>query len=298
MQDPQFANVSSTLQQNLILFITSISNVSYSSLKIHLAAIKYQAEVHGYSIPNNSLHRLYLLLHGIKRSQGNRNKKPKRLPITPTLLKAMLKNLFNSSRSYIDKIMIRSAFLTAFFGFLRVSEYTSLHVRSFDPETTLTLQDLKIKNYNHKQVIEINIKSSKTDPFRSGALIKLTPNYTELCPVKALLHLIHHHPLKSGPLFTFNNNKYLTRRELSNIMKELLPNNISNISSHSFRIGAATTAAAAGFPRWLIQSLGRWSSDCFRDYLRIPNETLHNVSKLLSQMNVNSSAAYDPDNFS
>jgi len=32
-------------------------------------------------------------------------------------------------------------------------------------------------------------------------------------------------------------------------------------SSHSFLIGAATTAAAAGLPVWLIKNLGRWSSN-------------------------------------
>jgi len=34
-------------------------------------------------------------------------------------------------------------------------------------------------------------------------------------------------------------------------------------SSHSFEIGAASTAAAAGIPDWKIQALGRWSSDCY-----------------------------------
>jgi len=33
--------------------------------------------------------------------------------------------------------------------------------------------------------------------------------------------------------------------------------NQSNFASHSFRIGASTTAAAAGIPSWIIKSLGR-----------------------------------------
>jgi hypothetical protein len=40
--------------------------------------------------------------------------------------------------------------------------------------------------------------------------------------------------------------------------------------SHSFRIGAATTAASMGFSEIQIQNMGRWNSSAFRKYIRIP----------------------------
>ena len=85
------------------------------------------------------------------------------------------------------------------------------------------------------------------------------------------------HHSKTGPLFSFQGGKYLTRKDISNVLHEFLPHNTKGISSHSFRIGAAS----AGYPRWLIQSLGRWSSDCFRSYIRIPNSTIDFEYKLL-----------------
>ena len=39
-------------------------------------------------------------------------------------------------------------------------------------------------------------------------------------------------------------------------------------SSHSFRIGAASTAARLGISDQTIQVLGRWSSQAYRSYIR------------------------------
>ena len=51
-------------------------------------------------------------------------------------------------------------------------------------------------------------------------------------------------------------------------------------SSHSFRIGAATAAAAAGVPDWCIQGLGRWLSDC---YIRLSSSSTSNMAEIVAQ---------------
>ena len=52
--------------------------------------------------------------------------------------------------------------------------------------------------------------------------------------------------------------------------------------SHSFRIGAATTAAAVGILAWLIKTLGRWSSNAYMDYIQCPRTAPSAVSHILS----------------
>jgi hypothetical protein len=44
--------------------------------------------------------------------------------------------------------------------------------------------------------------------------------------------------------------------------------NLKNYKSHSFRIGAATTAWAKGFSEEQIQQIGRWNSEAFKKYIR------------------------------
>ena len=278
-------------EHNLMLFISSISTTSISNIKSHLAAIKHHMILYGYHQVIPPLPRLYMLTRAIKRTNRH-NTRPNRNPITISKLNQLKHYLStNTLLNIFDQTMLWAAFLTAFFGFLRSSEYVSPTTTYFDPETTLLLSDVQFIN----QRTHIHIKASKTDPFRHGCTIRLSPTNSHICPTTAITSYINMHPTNTGPLFTYSDGTYLTRRRLNTILRTVFRTH-NHISSHSFRIGAATTAAAAGYPQWLIQQLGRWNSDCFRTYIRIPNTTIDRVSTSLTG-HYNITNAWDPNTY-
>ena len=54
-----------------------------------------------------------------------------------------------------------------------------------------------------------------------------------------------------------------------------------NYAGHSFRIGAATTAANQGLSDSLIKTLGRWESAAYMLYIRTPQSVLRSVAMSL-----------------
>ena len=88
----------------------------------------------------------------------------------------------------------------------------------------------------------------------------------------------------NGPLFQYSTGSPLTKLSLTSETRQLLSLsgfNPSDYAGHSYRIGAATTAASVGLPPWLIKTMGRWSSECYEKYIRCPHSLLFEVSDKL-----------------
>lgn len=136
--------------------------------------------------------------------------------------------------------------------------------------------DLDVDSVTSPLCIKVNIKTSKTDPFRRGCAIYIGKAKPPLCAVEAVLAYLHIREATPGPLFMLQSGEPLTRVLLTKWLREILEaaNIPGNYASHSFRIGAATMAARNGVPDHLIQTLGRWSSDAFKGYVRTPVDVL------------------------
>jgi len=159
-----------------------------------------------------------------------------------------------------DKLMLWSAFTLAFFGFLRVSEFMAVTSTTFVPETTLTCTDI-IDN----GCLVVTIKAAKADPYRRGQAIAIAPSGTSVCAVRAFRRYCPHKA--ALPLCRFTDGTFLTRQVLTRHLRDLLTiagiDNVHHYATHSFTSGAATSAAKANLPNWLIKVLARWRSDSY-----------------------------------
>jgi len=173
--------------------------------------------------------------------------------------------------------MLWAACLMGFYGFLRCAEFTIPSLFQFASDKHLPATDVAVDNRK---------KSSKTDPFGEGVTIYLGKTDNVLCPVAAILEYLIRRGNHPGPLFVLQDGRPLSRSMLVEKVRQALRRagiDASEYNGHSFRIGAATTAAAQGISVPLIKTLGRWRSEAFHTYIKIPRDTLASVSATLSQ---------------
>lgn len=270
----------------LMYFATHLSSkLQFRSIKLYLASVKSLHLEYGYYLDFKQMFQLRRLLKGLKRQLGS--KKRERQPITFSILQAIHDLIKPAFCNDLTTVMLWAAFTLAFYGFLRVSEFTLDD--KFNPNYHLSLNDITFHpNIQNPEHLTLNIKQSKTDPFREGIQLTIAKSGTDICAVLALRDYLLQKPYlpAQGPLFTLESGKPLTRSILTANLRSLLHLiglKDSAYASHSFRIGAATSAGTAGLPPWLIKTLGRWKSNCFELYIRTPKEVLMHVPRKLAQ---------------
>ena len=236
----------------------------------------------GYSDPTTD-ESLHLVCRGIRRQQNNSERT--RLPITINLLRTLKDQLRSSQMPLLEQRLLWTAFTLSFYGFLRASECLSL-----------TWSDVLI----HNDYISITLRQSKTDPFRRGQLVYVYATSTTTCPVRAM-HNYKNMLITQQPhhlVFSAGTISPLSHQQLTTILRSLLTQAglcPSLYASHSFRIGAATTAAAVGLAPSLIKTLRRWNSNAYMAYARCPQSVIATVPQRLSTASVSADTSWNPD---
>ena len=151
------------------------------------------------------------------------------------MLRTIKQQLHISNFTLIEQPLLWAAFTTAFYAFLRASEFTS----SANDSATLRWSDIQISS----NTLIITLRQSKTDPFRRGHTLYISATITSTCPVKALQQYTSMIPTEHriGSLFKAGRFSPLSRTHVTDALHQLLQQagyDSHLYSSHSFRIGA------------------------------------------------------------
>ena len=264
-----------------IPYLFYAKQLSSQSIKVYVSAIRAMHVTEGFANPADNV-RVKLALKAIACEQ----KRPvqKKMAITYNILSRfadLLGNAFNDR-------MMWSAMTLAHFACMRTAEFVASSSESFDSRSQLRVSDISLLNTDTGKIgMRVFLKCSKTDPTGKGVAIYVGCSGTQICAVcsmhnyLALIRLDDH----NSPLFRWENGLYLTRSSFVKRTKELvemLGLDKNEYSGHSFRVGAATSGAAAGFSPQDLKILGRWSSDAYLGYIRTPIDKLFGFATRLA----------------
>ena len=171
-----------------------------------------------------------------------------------------------------DNIMLWAASLTTFFSFCWADETTVPSDDSYNPESHLSYSDIAVNDAKTPSIVSLQIKQSKTDQERVGTRVVIGRTGDDICPINAFLTYLSRRRDKPGPLFQWRDGPPLAKSQfVSKVRSVPLAANLpaTDFAGHSFRIGAATTAATAGLDDSTIQTLGRWKSSSYLLYVRL-----------------------------
>ena len=245
--------------RNFLAFLAN-KGTSPSTATTYLAGISFLHKLNNWEDPSKDFQCQKMLI-GLKKLGS-------RLPLTLEMLKSILTHLPRACPSAYECQLFTAAFLTCFFGLLRVGELSAPNRSTPSP---LLLSHLSFSPNLH---VTLLLTRSKTDQFKKGHRIKLKPSPDpQLCPCRALHRYITlFRTSRQGPLFMHSDTSPLTSFQFTSVLKHSAAHAgipTQHLSSHSFRIGACSSALNLGLSVKDIKQLGRWSSKAFQSYIRI-----------------------------
>ncbi|XP_055330395.1 uncharacterized protein LOC129582806 [Paramacrobiotus metropolitanus] len=181
-----------------------------------------------------------------------------RQPVTLETMRYLKDAIRSSGMSHYEQSLHWVTFTFMYFGFLRIGEVTCPSTNRYDPRRTLMSADVQ----DHGSQILLHLKVTKTDPTGQGHSVALTATDRSVCPVQAYRKYLAHAQFmptaRARPCLIHQDGRYLTRRSVEACLHRLLEGHPDQlrINTHSFRIGAATTAARNNVPDRVIQRAG------------------------------------------
>lgn len=255
---------------HMVLYIAYCytQGLAASTTRTHISALSFTFQLGGFE----DITQHFLIK---KQLQGFTKLNPSsdsRLPITPSILTKLIAVLPHISNSAFITSMLRAMFLLAFYACLRVGEMTNTGSMK---QHFILVKHLKIVSEDKQdENLQLTIPHSKHS--HKSVTLQIPKNQNlRLCPYVACKEFLslRYHKSPEEPLFSFMDGAPVSRKFFTEHLQRAisacgLP--MQRYQAHSFRIGAATSAAESGASDIQIQSMGRWKSAAFKKYIRIP----------------------------
>ena len=248
----------------------SLKGMSPSTISTYMSSVSYVHKLSGWDDPTKEFV-VSKLVEGARRLRPGNDA---RLPISLPLLQILISALPIVCSSQFEAVLFKAVFLSAYFGFMRVSEFAVLS-KSPPFDAVLSFQDVTFSqsiNSSQSGSVVIQLRKSKNNQRGLPQSIRLVQSQgNPLCPVSALLLFSSVRPRIAGPFFCHFDGSPLTQYQFHAVLRKVLVHlglEGTRITSHSFRIGAASSASHLGVALDDVQSLGRWRSNAFLSYIR------------------------------
>lgn len=245
-------------ESDIMRYVTFLfhSGLAFPSILSRLSAITFWIRSRNWPLVTQT-YSVSQLLRGVKALAVRPNKS--KFPLTPDVLKSLCLQVNDSVFSPLVCLRLKAMFLLAFHGFLRVGELCG-------PRHALQLKDVNIQ----PTFVMISFRSFKFSGGRCPSIF-IPSIQSPWCPVQALRSYVQGRGSAPGCLFLESDGSPCSiaqfRKDLARVVKSA---GLASwgITPHSFRVGAATSAAAIGIPEDTIQRMGRWSSRAFLRYIK------------------------------
>ena len=198
---------------------------------------------------------------------------------------------------FFTKITFWAACTLIWNGSLRVHEALPREPNGYDPQTTLSPEDIEIVSERigrgERSIIRILIKSPKEDRVGKYMTLEIFSNDTFLCPVRALQKYIREKNKwnlgsPDSLFFTLGDGRGYTgkdfNRHIAELTEEVTAGSDVIVRSHSLRAGVPSEMAKRGADPEQIQGIGCWHSDAWMNYCKLGQKKRMNISDQLCSL--------------
>ena len=255
----------------IALFIAYLYDKNYapSTVNTYVSAIGYTHKL--YQLPDPS--KAFFVLQLLRGYNKVGFRLDARLPITLPILHKLFSASPHVCNSPYQIARFKAMCALAFFAFLRVGEMT---MTSNNTVSILQLHNLVTLVDTAKSSVcglKLTFGDYKHSYNQTPFSITIS-RQQQFCPVDIILDYLRMRGSQPGPLFITISGGIVSRENFCNCLASAFKFcglDSSRYKGHSFRIGAASHAAEKGLSDTQIRLLGRWKSNAFLKYIRVPN---------------------------